>query len=795
MIDLFTTSFSPNFVILSIPARDAMAPILLILSTTLAGTIVPSDDAVWWDARVVQSVDRCPERKAEWIRLLNSCSVSQRLGLAYLIADLPLRDLEKLPTEVLSKNVTLAYQARGEVPWGQSLPDTIFLDAVLPHVSLTEPREPMRSEFHDRYLPLVKDLKTPGAAGLAINKKLFGDYQVNYNTKRLRTDQSSKESIAQGMATCTGLSIMLVEACRAVGVPARVAGIASWPGRGGNHTWVEIWDDGWHFVGAAEPDEKGLDHAWFVGDAATAIADVPRSAIHAATYRKTGVFFPLAWSPNAIVPAENVTERYTKGRVAAVLAKNTLLVEVRQGGERVESDVLVVDRASGQVRPIGSSLGPRADINRHLTCEAPIGPDVFVVARANGRTTLTAAKVSGETLVRLTLDRAIADDGREALAKTFADRFGLDETKRDAARKVLAELPWDESLRDVAWSAYKASSIHEALKQEFDEKAVKTAERTSPYLWRHVGERPKDGWALVIAMHGGGGAPKAVNDSQWKSMFERYYKEHPEAGGYVYLALRAPNDEWNGFYDDAICQLVERLIRQLVIFEGVNPDKVCILGASHGGYGAFVIGPKMPDRFAAIHASASAPTPGETRGENLRNVRFTFMVGEKDTAYGRAERCQAFQKEREGWKARFGGFPGEFEWKVGVGHSVPDRDKVAEMLTAQRNTRPDLLIWYQTDNVLKHFYWVETPNPTDSGRVEVSVRDNTIKLATEKVGAVAFWLDGPLVDLSKPVTISREGHPDKTIDARPSPETFCLGLERRGDPKLAAPFRVEVGDE
>ena len=77
------------------------------------------------------------------------------------------------------------------------------------------------------------------------------------------------------MATCTGLSIMLVEACRAVGVPARMAGIASWPGRGGNHTWVEVWDDGWHFVGAAEPDAKGLDHAWFVGDAAKAIKGSP----------------------------------------------------------------------------------------------------------------------------------------------------------------------------------------------------------------------------------------------------------------------------------------------------------------------------------------------------------------------------------------------------------------------------------------------------------------------------------------------------------------------------------------
>ena len=162
--------------------------------------------------------------------------------------------------------------------------------------ALTEPRQSMRAEFHDRYLPLVKDCKTPGQAALQVNKALFRDYKVVYNTRRLRTDQCSKESIAQGMATCTGLSIMLVEACRAVGVPARLAGIASWPGRGGNHTWVEVWDDGWHFVGAAEPDDKGLDHAWFVGDAAKAIKGSPRSAIYAVTYRTTGAFFPMVWN-------------------------------------------------------------------------------------------------------------------------------------------------------------------------------------------------------------------------------------------------------------------------------------------------------------------------------------------------------------------------------------------------------------------------------------------------------------------------------------------------------------------
>ena len=62
--------------------------------------------------------------------------------------------------------MALAYRARSEVPWGARLPEDVFLDAVLPHASVTEPRQSMRAEFHDRYLPLVKDCKTPGQAAL-----------------------------------------------------------------------------------------------------------------------------------------------------------------------------------------------------------------------------------------------------------------------------------------------------------------------------------------------------------------------------------------------------------------------------------------------------------------------------------------------------------------------------------------------------------------------------------------------------------------------------------------------------
>ncbi len=769
-----------------------MIALLFFVSATLSGQ-EPVAAPAWWDEKVAASLDRAPARKADWEQLLRETRPERRAGMAYLVQYLPLRDLENLAPKALAANVDLAYRARAEVPWGGALPEEIFLDSVLPHASVTEPRDSMRAEFHDRYLPLVKDCKTPGEAALRVNKTLFKDYKVTYNTRRLRTDQNSRETIAQGMATCTGLSIMLVEACRSVGIPSRVAGIHSWPGRGGNHTWAEIWDGGsWHLVGSAEPDEKGLDHAWFVGDASKAIKANPENAIFAVTYGATGEHFPLVWDPRARINAENVTDRYTRGKVAAS-DKPRLMVEVCQGGQRVEADVTALDRSTGSTCLAGKSLGPQSDVNLHLSSPVTSGESFVVVARRDGKSASRDVTIKGDTVVRIDLDRP-QGDATAKLVGLLADRFGDDAAKRELARKILAEIPFEESTRDLAWQAYKASPSHKSLKEEFDAKTVKTSSRTSPYLWRHVGEKPKDGWSLVIAMHGGGGTTKEVNDSQWRGMFERYYKNHPEAGGYVYLALRAPNDAWNGFYDDAICPLVERLIRQFAVFGDVNPDKVYILGASHGGYGAFVIGPKIPDRFAGVHASASAPTPGETLGENLRNTRFTFMVGEKDTAYGRADRCQEYSKQVEAWKLQNGGgYPGGFEWKPGVGHSVPDRDKVAEMIQAgPRDHSPKRLVWVQSDDVIHHFYWIEAPKPADKARVEGSIEGNTVKLKAQGQDQLALWLDSSLLDLGKPVTVEVAGGKTRTITPRPNVETFCEGLEGRGDPFLAAPVRVLI---
>jgi hypothetical protein len=381
------------------------------------------------------------------------------------------------------------------------------------------------------------------------------------------------------------------------------------------------------------------------------------------------------------------------------------------------------------------------------------------------------------------------DSKLEAL---LADRFSGDPARQATARKQLTGRTVDSRTRELAWKSYKASPTHAALRAEWEKKTVSTPDRVSPYRWRTVGTKPAGGWGLVIAMHGGGGAPKQVNDSEWNYMFTTYYREHPESGGYVYLALRAPNDTWNGFYDDAICPLVENLIKQFVLFADVDPDRVYTMGASHGGYGAFVIGPKIPSRFAAIHAAASAPSDGETMGENLRNTRFTFIVGEKDTAYGRADRCHKFEEQVEKWRAQYGGFSGKFECPTGVGHLVPDHDQLAEMLKITRNPHPDFVVWTQSDNVLKRCYWVEAPAPVDQGHIEAKITGNTITIKAQKQSKIALWLDESLVDMKKPVVVDVEGGKRQTFRLKPSLETYCQGLETTADPNLSAPIRIEI---
>ena len=251
----------------------------------------------------------------------------------YLVDHMPPADQTSLSASFLLENLDLALQARERFPWAGDVPEEIFLNDVLPYAIFDEPRDPWRADFFLRASALVNEAKTASEAAQILNRDFFKLIKTHYHTGRKRTNQSPKESMALGKATCTGLSIILVAACRSVGIPARAVGTPMWHDNSGNHTWVEIWDGGWHFTGADEYSPKGLNHGWFTGNASRARKAVPRHAIYATSWKHDDGFFPLVWAPSKrSVGAVNVTDRYARN---AGPLPTTLGIRFFQGDQRV----------------------------------------------------------------------------------------------------------------------------------------------------------------------------------------------------------------------------------------------------------------------------------------------------------------------------------------------------------------------------------------------------------------------------------------------------------------------------
>ncbi|KAI8476013.1 MAG: hypothetical protein J3K34DRAFT_402677 [Monoraphidium minutum] len=254
-----------------------------------------------------------------------------QLCLEFLSRNMPARDRDSVADQDLVKTAALALKARRAAKWARAVPLKVFLNDVLPYRHLDEPYAPWRRAFWDKLAPLVANATSTVEAAQIINRDvwaLFADPPIHFVADQAPEILSPAQVIAAGYASCTGLSIFLASACRAVGVPARVAGTPSWVDerrdlsqgeRFNNHNWVEVWDGaGWSFTGACEYNAAGLNRTWFFPHPAkSARPGSLMHAIYAASFEATpGVHFPLAWSPDdTAVPAVDATQAYLDAEV------------------------------------------------------------------------------------------------------------------------------------------------------------------------------------------------------------------------------------------------------------------------------------------------------------------------------------------------------------------------------------------------------------------------------------------------------------------------------------------------
>jgi predicted peptidase len=744
-----------------------------------------------------ERLSQAGENRPQIERALASGCADQRQAMHWLVQQMPRTDLTSLDSEYLLENARLAVEARRYTRWKQTIPDEIFLDAVLPYATINERRDRWRADFRERFLPLVAESTSPSEAAATLNQKIFEMVGVKYSTKRPKADQSPYESMESGLASCTGLSVLLIDACRSVGVPARFVGTPLWSDGSGNHSWVEIWDDGWHFTGAAEPTGDDLDRAWFTGRTSKASRDNPRNGIYAVTWRSSPLSFPMVWAPeNSSVRASDVTDRYTRTAESTSDGKSLVRFRIIDGtsGDRCQAPIQVLG-PDAEVLFEGESRDERFDANDHVSTQLVAGEKVIVVAGEGSHSRVVSIRIEEtEQLVSIELKpRSAAAASAEAI-ESLAAVLAICGAKTDLDSLPIASVPLTRDDSDAAasliWQAH-ATLIASQRASEMEKRELTIGELKMPFWYQSLGTPPATGRSLWISLHGGGGAPAEVNDGQWENQKKLY---RPEEG--IYLAPRAPTNSWNLWHQPHIDQFFDRLIENLIVFEQVDPNRVYILGYSAGGDGVYQIGPRMADRWAAV--AMMAGHPNDARPESLRNTPFTLHMGGQDEPYNRNGQAVIWQKKLADLaSADPGGYPHWVEIYDDKGHWMDREDAAAIpwMAGHTRNLRPKKIVWQQDDVTHDRFYWLKVPQAKPRSRVVVEMDGQKIKiLEAEDVTQLTMRFDDSMLDLDESVWIEKDGKPIHECILERNISTIARTMGERGDPigMFSAEVSVEI---
>jgi len=352
---------------------------------------------------------------------------------------------------------------------------------------------------------------------------------------------------------------------------------------------------------------------------------------------------------------------------------------------------------------------------------------------------------------------------------THAQRF--DEWKADLCQQ------WKDSVRT-------------AMKEAYDSRTVTLDSLTMRLHWQVFGEKPADGRSLYISLHGGGGAPPELNDSQWRNQWRLYT---PDEG--VYLCPRPPFNTWDLHFRPECDRLYEEVIHMMVAFLDVNPDKVYVMGYSAGGDGVWRLAPRMADHWAA--ASMMAGHPGDVSLLNLRNLPFMVWCGEQDAAYNRNNECKTRIIQLDSLHHDdLDGYIHEGHIVAGKGHWMDRTDTLAIEWMAQhrRNPYPDRVIWQQADVPKQHFYFLSCPAEEMQKGKTVRIHRNGNDFFIDKCdySSITIGLDPQHINLHKHINIFYQGKRIFHAKAKPSINTMQHTLNQRQDFAFTYPTVITV---
>ena len=384
-------------------------------------------------------------------------------------------------------------------------------------------------------------------------------------------------------------------------------------------------------------------------------------------------------------------------------------------------------------------------------------------------------------------DMALADENAAVpaieLLKSWVKDHDLNDENLSALNSLafsLTALTADEAQQATTelWSA-RTTFLKQNRQPEFDNREIVIDELRMPFWYKVFGDAPAEGRSLFMSMHGGGGAPAAVNDQQYENQ-KRLYQ--PEEG--VYLVPRAATNTSDLWHQSHIDTFFERLISDMILFEDVNPDRVYIMGYSAGGDGVYQLAPRIADRLAA--AAMMAGHPNESRPEGLRNIGFTIHMGANDGAYNRNAKAEEWGKLLDALQAGDKtGYVHEVSLHADRGHWMNLEDAVAVPWMARftRNVWPDRIAWVQDDVRHERFYWLQVPKESAAAgdRIVASVNGNEISIEYCDAKGITLLLSDSLLDLDNTVCVKLPSGATSQHDVKRTIADIAESLTERFD--------------
>ncbi len=315
--------------------------------------------------------------------------------------------------------------------------------------------------------------------------------------------------------------------------------------------------------------------------------------------------------------------------------------------------------------------------------------------------------------------------------------------------------------------------------------------------------QPSKGYALVVCLHGAGFTGEAYLD-RWRTRLEDEY------------LLACPTYPGGAWFTKRAESLVLASIKQVRRRYHVDPDRIFLTGMSNGGIGAWLIGMHHAPLFAGIAPMASGLDQVLMPFlANLRNTPVYMIHGEKDQVMP-VELSRSISRELAALGYPYVYREHQGEHPVAGGHYFPREElpELAAWLNRQRrDPLPARLTVVREASHFQPFDWVriDATDPIAAFADDlISKRDESIRrreyakldativspdrieVTTERVRRYSLFLNGGMIDVTKPLTVSTNGTVSFEGLVTPSVEHLLRQMRLRDDPRQLFSIHLTV---